>query len=161
MTAGLKGAILGGVQVAMLLSLGGKLLVDRATLPRIWVKAAPFDPNLPIRGRYVSLTVTAAARGFSRGDIYDGARFAVEDGVLVARPTQESGGVMVSFVNNATEATIAEPVVFFIPERVPDPSRRAKDEELWVELTVPYKGPPRPIRLGVKKAGVLTPLALD
>jgi hypothetical protein len=28
-------------------------------------------------------------------------------------------------------------------------------------VTVPAKGPPRPIRMGVKKDGVITPLHLD
>jgi hypothetical protein len=38
---------------------------------------------------------------------------------------------------------------------------RAPGEELWVEVTLPRRGPPRPIRLAVKKDGVLTPLDLD
>jgi hypothetical protein len=49
-------------------------------------------------------------------------------------------------------------IAFFIPEDVPDPSIRARGEELWAEVTLPRKGPPRPIRLAVKKDGVLTPL---
>jgi hypothetical protein len=53
---------------------------------------------------------------------------------------------------------LAEPVAFFLPEHAPDPTRRARDEELWVEVSVPRRGPPRPIRLGVKKNGALTPL---
>jgi hypothetical protein len=55
---------------------------------------------------------------------------------------------------------LAEAVAFFIPEHVPDPSRRAPGEELWAEVTVPRSGPPRPIRLGVMKEGRLTPLDL-
>jgi hypothetical protein len=51
-----------------------------------------------------------------------------------------------------------EPIAFFIPEHVPDPSIRAAGEELWAEVTLPRKGAPRPIRLAVKKDGVLTPL---
>jgi hypothetical protein len=40
-------------------------------------------------------------------------------------------------------------------------SRRQEGEELWVEVTIPKKGPPRPIRLGVKKGdGAIIPLAL-
>jgi hypothetical protein len=42
-------------------------------------------------------------------------------------------------------------VAFFISEHIPDPSRRQPGEELWVEVTIPKKGPPRPIRLGVKQ----------
>jgi hypothetical protein len=45
-----------------------------------------------------------------------------------------------------------EPVVpFFIPEHARDPSRRAPGESLWVEVTLPERGPPRPIRLGVRR----------
>ena len=55
---------------------------------------------------------------------------------------------------------LAEPVAFFIPEHVPDPSRRPREEQLWVEVTLPRSGPPRPIRLGVMKEGRLTPLDL-
>jgi hypothetical protein len=44
---------------------------------------------------------------------------------------------------------------------VPDPSVLEAGEELWVEVTLPRSGAPRPIRLGVRKDGVLTPLALD
>ena len=58
-------------------------------------------------------------------------------------------------------ANLDQPLAFFIPEYVPDPSVRAPGEELWVEVTLPKQGAPRPIRLGVKKDGVLTPLDLD
>jgi hypothetical protein len=56
---------------------------------------------------------------------------------------------------------LVEPVAFFITEHIPDPSRRQEGEELWVEVTIPKKGPPRPIRLGVKKGdGPIVPLAI-
>ena len=56
-------------------------------------------------------------------------------------------------------AVLDKPVPFFIPEHIPDPSRRAPDEKLWVEVTIPKKGPPRPIRLGVSKGdGPIVPL---
>jgi hypothetical protein len=151
MTPLVKGMVLGAVQVAMVLSLGAKLLVDRSSLPRVWARTAPFDPDLAIRGRYVSLAVEVEPRGFESGVIYVGARLSVQDGKLVATP----GG---SEMLNVTRGTLAQPVAFFIPEHVPDPSRRAAGEELWVELTIPPKGPPRPIRLGVKKDGALTPI---
>jgi hypothetical protein len=32
---------------------------------------------------------------------------------------------------------------------------------MWVEVTVPAQGPPRPIRIAVKQNGALTPLKLD
>jgi hypothetical protein len=58
-------------------------------------------------------------------------------------------------------ALLAIPVAFFIPEHIPDPSIRQPGEELWVELTVPRDGPPRPIRLGVRRNGVLMPIDID
>jgi uncharacterized membrane-anchored protein len=153
MTALEKGLILAGAQVAMVFSLGGKLLLDRASLPRVWVKTAPVDPNLPIRGRYVSLRLMTKVRGFPPGTMYAAGQLSAEDGKLVARPAEDSN-VHVIFGT----PSISEPVAYFIPEHVPDPSRRALGEELWVEVTVPRRGPPRPLRLGVKKNGVLTPL---
>jgi hypothetical protein len=116
----IRGLILAAIQIAMLASVGGKFLYDRATLPRCWVRAAPYDPNLPIRGRYISLRLeqTVCAGTFS----------------------------------------VAGQVPFFIPENSTDPAWRPRGEELWAEVSVPKKGPPRPIRLGVRKDGVLTPL---
>jgi hypothetical protein len=40
-----------------------------------------------------------------------------------------------------------EPVAFFLPEHAADPSRLSPGKELWVEVSVPRKGPPRPIQL--------------
>ena len=155
MTPFVKSLILLGVQTAMVLSIGGKMLLDRATRPRLWVRALPYDPNLPVRGRYVSLTINAEARGFSQGAVYDQANYSVEDGKLVARPASIDGsGASIS--NGSSRVRVA----YFIPEHVPDPSFRAPDEELWVEVTVPHRGPPRPIQLGVKKNGVITPLVV-
>jgi hypothetical protein len=160
MTTISKGIALGAIQLAMVLSLGGKLLIDRATMPRVWVKVEPFDPNLPIRGRYVSLRVVAEGRGFAWGFVYGPAKLSVEDGKLVARPTEDNGGTMITLAGDPPVASLSEPTAYFIPEHVADPSNRPPGEELWVEATVPPKGPPRPIRLGVKKDGVLTPLDL-
>jgi hypothetical protein len=156
MTAFAKGLLLCGVQTAMILSIGGKLLLDRATLPRLWVRAEPYDPNLPIRGRYVSLTINAEPRGFGEGVAYDQVKYSVEDGKLVARP-----GVIDGIGTAITNSTAPVRIAFFIPEHIPDPSRRALGEELWVEITVPRKGPPRPIQLGVKKDGAITALKLN
>ena len=48
------------LHLAIVASLGGKLLFDRATRPRVWARAAPFDPALPIRGRYVRLLLSTS-----------------------------------------------------------------------------------------------------
>ncbi len=120
-----RGLLIGAAQILLVMSLGAKLLIDRTRYPRVWVEVAPFDPSLPIRGRYVRLKIIGTPQ-------VSGARIQTD-----------------------------QPLAYFIPDGVPDPSHRPSGEELWAEVTVPKKGPPRPIRLGVKKNGVLTPLALS
>ena len=123
-----KGLILAGLQCLMVLSLTGKLLYDRATCPRVWVKTAPWDPNLPIRGRYMRLQLVP-----------------------------EIGA---SYFNR----TYHEMVLFFVPEHaLPFEMERfkANGPELWAEVTIPRRGPPRPIRLGLKRAGKLEPLEIN
>jgi uncharacterized membrane-anchored protein len=146
-----------GIAVAILhclivLSLAGKYALDRERLPRVWVKCAPVDPNLPVRGRYVSLRLEVDSPAVQP---WSHAKLAVQDRRLTARPS--ATGVQISPLGSQA-AVLMEPVAYFIPERVQDPSRRKPGEELWVEVSVPPKGSPRPLRLGVRKDGVLTPL---
>lgn len=195
-----KGLILAAVHLAMVLGLGGKLLVDRATRPRYWLKAAPVDPNLPIRGRYVSLRVEVPIRGAempppisavaaARQPWFQASQYSLRlslnstpEGLIATKvPPQPSHGLADSALgpeewpgnvsgslseslrdrpSSQWVVQLEEPLAFFIPEQVPDPSRRAAGEELWVEVTLPKKGPLRPIRLAVKKDGKLTPLEL-
>jgi hypothetical protein len=49
-----KGLLLAALHVALVLSLGGKLLYDRVTRPRVWVLCQVYDPDLPIRGRILA-----------------------------------------------------------------------------------------------------------
>jgi hypothetical protein len=150
-----RGIAVAVLQCAVVLSVAGKYTLDRERLPRVWAMAMPFDPYLPVRGRYVSLRllVEAAPDAMQPGL----ARLSAVDGRLVATP-DPSGTV--SILPMADRWILAEPVAFFIPDGIPDPSRRKPGEELWVEVSVPARGSPRPIRLGVKKSGVLTPLNL-
>lgn len=174
-----KGIALAVVHIAIVTSLGAKLLYDRATRPRVWVRAAPYDPDLPIRGRYVSLQLEVVPRDISPPKCAPQAYcppvpviLSKEDDQLVARRNtqaqpsdayrEDRNAISFRTRHGSMIATLSQPVLFFIPEHVEDPSRRAEGEELWVEVTVPKKGPPRPIRLGVKKGdGPIQPLALD
>ncbi len=168
-----RGIAVAVLQCLIVLSVAGKYALDRERLPRAWAKAISFDPNLFVRGRYVSLSLqveravaTAPRKGVTA---LTSARLSVVGGRLVATP-DPSGTVQimeraVATVGSGAEPNVnawvlAEPVAFFIPEHVPDPSRRALGEELWVEVSVPAKGDPRPTRLGVKKGGVITPMTL-
>ena len=128
MTLTRKGLILAVFQCLLALSLSGKLLYDRSTCPRVWVKTAQWDPNLPIRGRYLAL-----------------------------RLVPESGALWYGETNGRM-------VLFFVPEHtLPFETMRARRDapELWAEVTIPRKGPPRPIRLALKKAGKLELLEIN
>ena len=163
-----KGFIVAALHLALVGSLGAKLLIDRATRPRVWARTGPVDPDLPIRGRYVKLWVVGRSTEDLSGSSGSApVRLRVDNGVLTFDRVDESTGARLrarTFVTTRDGEHIAQltqPLAYFIPEHVPDPSRRAPGEELWVELTLPKAGPPRPIRLGIKKDGVLTPLDLD
>jgi hypothetical protein len=147
------------VHVAIVSSLGAKLMVDRATRPRVWARTAPYDPSLPIRGRYVRLRAEAVMGPGLARTANRPVALSVADGQLVATPTSESTNLYAQPSSRTPDrVAIDPPLAYFIPEHVADPSIRAPGEELWVEVTLPRKGAPRPIRLGVRRGGVLTPL---
>jgi hypothetical protein len=89
------------------------------------------------------------------------ASLSVREGHLVASPAEHPTGLHVTrWKNNRGEeiTALSETVAFFLPEHAKDPSWRKPGEELWVEVTVPKKGPPRPIQLAVKQGNSFTPL---
>ena len=157
-----KGLIVALLHVAIVASLGGKMLVDRATRPRVWARVVPFDPNMPIRGRYVRMAIEAPADPSIQSS-YDGFFTpAVRADRLVFLPAGSDALYGTAEPRDgAFVVRLREALAYFIPEHVPDPSIRPAGEELWVEVTLPRRGPPRPIRLGVMKNGSLTPLLLD
>ena len=170
-----KGIILAVLQLAIVASLAAKYAIDRARLPRVWAQTVAYDPDLPIRGRYLSVRLRVDADRVYGGselpkgnlgnfwgemrDIY----LHAENGHLVASPAPTPTGLRVTRWRARTgdvAAVLSEPVDYFLPEHAIDPSRRQPGEELWVEVTVPPKGPPRPIRLAVNKGGTFTPLEI-
>lgn len=157
-----KGVIVALLQVLLVGSVGAKFVYDRAVYPKVWLKTQPFDPDLPIRGRYVRLSVVVE-QGDKAGPqneyAYQMARLTVRDGSLVALPDQAgTHSLRAARCNQQPCWVLSEPVAYFIPEHAQDPSIRKPGEELWVEATIPPNGPPRPIQLGVKVDGKLTPL---
>jgi hypothetical protein len=167
MTAFTKGLIVGAVQLLLLASVGGKFVYDRANYPRLWVETAPYDPYLPIRGRYVSIAlVVPAARAESaeapeNGPAMFTARLEVRGDRLFAVEDPEGRHLVTSGrCPDRSCWQLATPVAYFIPEHGTDPSRRPEGETLWVEVTLPPTGAPRPLRLGIKRAGdaTVTPL---
>jgi hypothetical protein len=142
---------------ALVLSVAGKYAWDRDRLPRAWANATPIDPSLPIRGRYVTLQLRLVPADINSEAA--NARLGAENGLLVAHP--DIKGTHLIWRRSPDVWVLSEPVAFFLPEHAADPSVRAPGEELWVEVSVPPNGPPRPIRLAVKKNGVMTALPLD
>lgn len=160
-----NGLIVAALHVALVSTLGVKLAADRMTRPRVWVRVAPVDPDLPIRGRYVRLQIEVhPMEGVSASTdrSWTPVRLDAREGNLVVLPSDRSSGLFVEALQRGGErrVVLTQPIAYFIPEHVPDPSVRAAGEELWAEVTVPRRGAPRPIRLGVKKNGTLTPLEL-
>jgi hypothetical protein len=151
-----RGLAVALIHSVIVLSVAGKYAFDRDRLPRVWVKTAPVDPNLPIRGRYVALLLEVhAADNLALGGR---AQLSIDNGKLTAKRV-ERDGLMVW--RRGASWVLTEPVAFFIPEHAADPSRRAAGEELWVEVSLPDRGMPRPIGLAVKKDGEFKRLPLD
>jgi hypothetical protein len=150
------------VQLVLLSGVGLKYAADRARLPSGWVRTVPFDPSLPIRGRYVRLRleVPLSAAASATGGM-PLVRLVAENGRVHAVIDTLAGlEAVVDTVGGSPVARLSEPIAFFIPEHVPDPSLRAQGGELWAQVTLPAAGPPRPIRLGVRRGGAGQPLDL-
>ena len=159
--AGLRVAVLQG---SLLLVLGGQLLLDRLLQPRGWARSAPVDPELPIRGRYVTLQLQVPAARLSSASTRVGLQ--VVNGRLQAVAAEAAGRVgeaqpaQLRPGPQGMEAVLQRPLAFFLPPDVADPSQRPADDPLWVEVTLPRQGPPRPLQLGVERQGRLEPLRL-
>jgi hypothetical protein len=179
------------IQLILVCSIAGKYLYQRWTCPRVWTRAAAFDPSLPVRGRYLSLQLTvdgcnstlpsakqaefprdvngAATTGAytirSAGNVAFPAELKVVDNKLSAIQIQDeekrrSGQMVTAWARLPCDRMrLDQPVDFYIPEHAVDPTGLGPGEELWIEVTLPPKGPPRPIQLALKQNGTWQPLA--
>jgi hypothetical protein len=157
------------LHILIVLSLGGKLLYDRAHRPRVWVRTGSYDPDLPIRGRYMAMRLQVEAPWFQPDNKYSWkpVTLDVENNVLIARPADDSTGLSISsWPNQRTNRPNQPPpgsvfldqnVLFFLPEHADVPGMKPGDE-LWAEVTIPRKGPPRPIQLALKHGTEWRPL---
>jgi hypothetical protein len=190
-----KAVVVALIQVLIVGSLGAKLLYDRRTRPQAWFKTERYDPNLPIRGRYVRLQIEVndprspeqiekkfgdeiqAMKNLRTQSGYLGWQpFGRECGSIVVRngipiaefdrgPSWDCDNLSFERRSRGNENVLWLPQasLFFIPDTAKDPTHLNPGEELWVLATIPRKGPPRPIALGVKKPGEkdIQPLELD
>jgi hypothetical protein len=83
--------------------------------------------------------------------------------IRLQNPRNGSDGVTVMAEPGARceQMWLAKPVDFYIAEHAADPSALKPGQELWVEVTVPPGGPPRPIQLALKDNGAWKPLAFQ
>jgi hypothetical protein len=95
------------------------------------------------------------------------AKLAVKDNKLIAIRVPDSDTSMATQTIAGTSGSscdqmrLAQPVNFYIPEHAADPTRLKPGQELWIEVTVPPKGPPRPLQLALKNNGAWKPLAFQ
>jgi hypothetical protein len=179
------GILLLAVQLVLVLSVAGNYAYERRTRPRVWVRTTQFDPNMPLRGRYLALQLQIDACGLARdaahltpgfnfmnGHTQDGrlnwnASLAVRDGKLIAvakerpRSPAEVEDVSIREHGPCDRAILQRGVDYFIPDTARGPFPLKPGQELWVEVTVPATGPPRPIQLALSDASGFHPLKLE
>ena len=171
-----RGLLFAAIQVVLVSSLGAKLLWDRATEPRGWALTRGYDPDLVIRGRYVNVSLLVKADkvygGLGWAQNAPSARpynstnvsLAVENGRVVAIPADHFTGFSIGAPEMRDAEVLAQvypPVVYFLPEHAANPLSRRAQGTTVLEVTIPKKGPPRPIRFGIKVGEQITPLPTD
>jgi hypothetical protein len=181
------------IQLAIVSTVAAKYLYQRAACPRVWTRTAAYDPELVMRGRYLSLQLTVDGCGstlpsakdaqFSRNingvpgghtfsiraanTVWFQAKIAVKDNKLIAIRVPESDtstptqSVAAWPGAPCDQMRLTQPVDFYIAEHATDPTRLKPGQELWIEVTVPSKGPPRPLQLALKDNGAWKPLAFQ
>jgi len=171
-----RGIALMVIQLLLVASIAGKYLYERATQPRAWARAAQYDPNLPIRGRYLALSpevnaCSLPAPAFNPQMILQPRQWRVRTlarrGLLVvedARNVLPRGNTQTIWLNEQTpcdRAPLTPGVNFFIPDTAQSPFPLKPGQELWVEMTVPPEGPPRAIQLALRDHGAWKPLKFE
>jgi hypothetical protein len=181
------------IQLALVSSIAAKYLYQRSTCPRVWTRTAAFDPNMVMRGRYLSLRLTVDGCQSTLPSAFDAvfprnadgttrpngftvkseypvrfrAKLKVQGNKLLAIRIPEadltSKGVEVMAMPGAScdALRVVEPVDFFLAEHAADPTPLKSGQQLWIEVTVPPQGPPRPIQLALKQDGAWKPLAFQ
>ena len=166
-----SGIGLAAVQAVLMLSTGVLFWIDREISPRAWVPTAPVDPNLPIRGRYITMTMLVPLRpnDLSKSDAellntWQTVQLDVEGDRLIAQINDQS--IRNQFNGRIRQrqdtlfVNLDHELAFFIPPDVQDPSIQPDGRTFWVEVTLPRFGAPRPIQLGLETNGLIEPLPL-
>jgi len=180
-----RGIMLLVIQCLLVSSIAGKYFYERLTRPRVWVKVAQYDPNLPMRGRYMALSPLVDACSLPRdqdaslqpyasgsnGKQFTSWRWRViakaKDGKLVVEdardvvPMSEAQTIYLTSEQPCRSVALNPGIDFFIPDTAEPPFPKKAGQELWAEVTVPPKGPPRPIQLAMSDNGQWKVLKLN
>ena len=131
----------------------------KSTLPSAKLAEFPRDYNGAVKkGDYALRTGDAW--------VFD-ARLKVEANKLIAvRPegsenTKGSVAVLTAPGSPCGEMRLERAVDFYIPEQAQSPLPLKQGQEMWVEVTLPNSGAPRPLQLAVKQDGQWKPLAFE
>ena len=167
------------IQLVLVSSIAAKFLIDRSHNPHAWARAVVYDPESIMRGRYLSIPLYADACSLPASqtrtdvanannvpgylDMADGSTFlqgkvGVRNGRLsvlqIERTKTDSGDQALIWPQsgNCDEVELWTPVDLYLSETAKSPFPLQKGQDLWVQVTVPPSGPPRPISLAIQSA---------
>jgi hypothetical protein len=137
-----------------------QLMVDgcQSTLPSAKEAIFPRDVNGAIRpGPFV---LRPQAVHFSADLKVENNRL---EAIRIQDPDLHSGGQEVSVMPgaNCENMRLEAPVSFYIADAAGRLLPLKSGGQLWIEVTVPPKGPPRPIQLALKQNGTWRPLGTE
>jgi hypothetical protein len=138
-----------------------KLTVDgcRSTLPS--AKLAEFPRNLDgtiRRGSSFSIHSPQPVPFLARLKVENGHLLAIRpDGV---ESTEGAQSVTAPASAPCSAMMLDQPVDYFIADRAQSPLPLKAGQQLWIEVTIPPAGPPRPLQLAVKDNDTWKPLGL-
>lgn len=138
-----RGLALAVLQMLLAVAVAGKYAVDRERLPRAWVRAS----SGYARGQYVTLTLEPKHVSAQNPA---GVRLqaVIRDGELYVESAADGTLNLGSMQQQEGRFRLYPPVQLFVAGAgVP------RGGELWVEVSVPPKGMPRPIRIASGRPG--------
>jgi hypothetical protein len=161
--------LIGLLHAAIVLAIGVQAAVDRGRLPRAWALARPDTPSSAAHGRYLRLHVVPALETglVPKLDTVNGRTFVrpapvaleARNGRLLAHGAPASR-VHLGYPGDRQEgeAVLRPAIELYVPASDGPASAVLGQGELWVEVSVPRQGPPRPLRLGTMKDGRIVPI---
>jgi len=152
----IAGLVLAVIQSGAIAGLGVKASADRERLPRAWVKVRPVNTRVAVTGRYLQLYLVPES------DVdptkWPRVALSIRDGRVVARAVGGNGVRLFKPRDAGSLPAVLFPAVeHYVPPSGEEPARLAT-KDLWMEVSVPARGAPRGVQLGVMVDGRIRPL---